>query len=151
EKPTLILLDLNMPDMNGYMVCKAIREIPEFIHTPVIMFTASANESNEIKGFQAGVDDYMAKPFKPRLLLARIQTAIGRNKSKLEANALSHLPGNTLIFQEIESRIKSKKKFSVFYMDLNDFKAFNDRYGFLHGDAAIQLSADILSRCFKSS
>ncbi len=145
EEPQLIVLDVDMPDMNGYQVCKKIREVAYLQHTPVIMLTARTEEKSELSGFEAGVDDYITKPFKPKGLLARIESAIGRSTRQLEANALTHLPGNQVIFKEIEDRIHDGGKFSVLYMDLNNFKAFNDRYGFVKGDEAIGLTADILT------
>ena len=73
EQPHLIVLDIDMPDMTGFEVCKKLREVPYLHHTPVIMLTARSEESSEVKGFEAGVDDYITKPFKPKGLLARIE------------------------------------------------------------------------------
>jgi len=148
EKPDLILLDVGLPDMNGYEVCQKIRAVPELKYTPVIMLTAYTREKDEVTGFSVGADDYVAKPFKPVALLARIQTAIGRNRRELDANSLTHLPGNMSIIQEIEARIATKGPLSVLHFDLNSFKAFNDRYGFVRGDAAIKLTAEILGKSF---
>jgi DNA-binding response OmpR family regulator len=147
-RPDLVLLDVELPDMSGYDVCKKIRSISEVRHTPVIMLTAHALEKEELAGFSSGADDYVAKPFKPARLLARINSAIGRNQRELDANALTHLPGNQAILEQIQSRLASGNPFSVLYFDLNNFKAFNDRYGFVHGDRAIQLTANILLRHF---
>ena len=144
--PDLVLLDVELPDMSGYEVCKRIREIPSARYTPVIMLTAHNLEKEEIAGFSSGADDYMPKPFRPALLVARINTAIGRNVRELDANALTHLPGNRAIILEIHKRLGLEAPFSVLYFDLNNFKAFNDRYGFVRGDAAIRLTAQILDR-----
>src|ERR1044071_9241939 len=139
EQPHLIVLDVDLPDLSGYDVCKKIRKVSYLQNTPVVMLTARSGEGAEVHGFESGADDYISKPFKPKGLLARIETAIGRSTKQLDANALTHLPGNQAIFKEIEERIESGEKFSVFYMDLNNFKAFNDRYGFVRGDQAIKL------------
>jgi diguanylate cyclase (GGDEF)-like protein len=144
--PDLILLDVGLPDMSGYDVCKKIREQPATRHTPVIMFTAHTLDKDEVTGFDAGADDYIPKPFKPARLLARITAAIGRTVRELDANALTHLPGNRAIIDEIQKRILAGGAFSVLYFDLNNFKAFNDRYGFIRGDQAIKLTAEILQR-----
>lgn len=146
QRPDLVLLDVELPDMSGYEVCKRIREIPAVRYTPVIMLTAHNLEKEEVAGFTSGADDYVAKPFRPALLLARINTAIGRNVRELDANALTHLPGNRAIIQEIQKRIAVEAPFSVLYFDLNNFKAFNDRYGFVRGDQAIRLTAQVLER-----
>jgi len=144
--PDLILLDVGLPDMSGYDVCKKIREQPATRHTPVIMFTAHTLDKDEVTGFDAGADDYISKPFKPARLLARITSAIGRSVRELDANALTHLPGNRAIIDEIQKRISTGGPFSVLYFDLNNFKAFNDRYGFVRGDQAIKFTAEILQR-----
>lgn len=148
EKPDLILLDVELPDLSGYEVCQKIRELPTGRHTPIIMLTAHSMEKEELRGFRSGADDYIAKPFKPAKLLARIETAIGRNARELNANALTHLPGNVAILEEIQNRIQSSEPFSVLYFDLNNFKEFNDHYGFVRGDDAIQLTAKILIDAF---
>lgn len=150
EKPDLILLDVELPDTSGYDICEKIRTIPIGLHTPVIMLTAHAMEKEELRGFRSGADDYIAKPFKSARLVARIETAIGRNVRELDANALTHLPGNMAITQEIQLRIADNREFSVLYFDLNNFKAFNDYYGFIRGDQAIQLTAKILNNCISS-
>jgi len=146
--PDLILLDVEMPDMNGYEVCRQIRGVVEIQHTPIIMLTAHTQEKEELNGFRSGADDYIPKPFKPVRLLARINTAIDRNLRELDANALTHLPGNHAIVEEIQRRIETGMPFSVLYFDLNNFKAFNDRYGFVRGDEAIRLIAKILTEAF---
>jgi diguanylate cyclase (GGDEF)-like protein len=146
HRPDLVLLDVELPDLSGYEVCKRIREIPSSRYTPVIMLTAHNLEKEEVAGFNSGADDYVAKPFRPARLLARITTAIGRNVRELDANALTHLPGNHAIIQEIQQRVSSEAPYSVLYFDLNNFKSFNDRYGFVRGDQAIRLTAQVLER-----
>ncbi len=148
EAPSLILLDVGLPEINGYNVCKKIRDIPALRHTPIIMLTAHSLDTDELSGFKAGADDYLTKPFKPARLLARIETAIDRNLRELDANSLTHLPGNKNIVDEIQNRIQLNGEFSVLYMDLNNFKGFNDRYGFVRGDEAIKMTSEILVECF---
>jgi diguanylate cyclase (GGDEF)-like protein len=151
DRPDLIVLDVELPDMSGYEVCRAIRATPELQHTPVIMLTAHALEKEELSGFAAGADDYMAKPFKPSRLLARIETAIGRLERTLDANPLTRLPGNVSIQTELAHRIQTNNPFAVLYFDLNNFKSFNDRYGFMRGDAAIKLTAEVLTKMFAAA
>lgn len=146
QTPDLILLDVGLPDMSGYEVCRKIRELAPTRHTPVIMFTAHNQDKDEVTGFDAGADDYIPKPFKPAKLLARITAAIGRSVRELDANALTHLPGNRAIIDEIQKRIAGNAAFSVLYFDLNNFKAFNDRYGFIRGDQAIKMTAEIIQK-----
>jgi len=80
-KPDLILLDVMMPVMDGIEACKQIKSDPLFVQTFVVFLTARAEEYSEIAGFNAGADDYISKPIKPRVLLSRL-SAILRRKNK---------------------------------------------------------------------
>jgi diguanylate cyclase (GGDEF)-like protein len=139
--PDAILLDVDLPDIDGYSLCRTMRRTSALRNRPIIMFTALDDPRNEIAGLRAGADDYLTKPIDTERLLARLSSAISRNIRELDANPLTHLPGNASILQEIERRILLGDPFAVIYGDLNNFKAFNDRYGFLRGDEAIKLAA----------
>ncbi len=76
EKPDLVLLDVMMPRMNGWDVCRTIRETHQ---TPIIMLTARSEESDELQGFELGADEYIAKPFSLKILLARIEAVLRRH------------------------------------------------------------------------
>ena len=76
----LIILDLMLPGMNGLEVCKAVRNYPEIHSVPILMLTAKGEEQDIVAGLNAGADDYVTKPFSPKILLARIQTLLRRNK-----------------------------------------------------------------------
>lgn len=85
RKPDLILLDLSLPDMTGFEVCKVLRERHRTI--PVIMLTARKEESDKLRGFETGADDYVTKPFSVKELLARVKAVMARSEHKLEAQA----------------------------------------------------------------
>jgi diguanylate cyclase (GGDEF)-like protein len=141
SRPDAIILDVDLPDTDGYTLCRAMRRTSTLRTVPIVMLTALADKRNEIAGLRAGADDYLTKPIDTERLLARIENALSRNIRELDANPLTHLPGNTSILQELERRLKGQEPFAVLYGDLNNFKAFNDRYGFLRGDQAIKLAA----------
>lgn len=145
--PDAILLDIDLPDIDGYSLCRSMRRTSTLRTVPIVMLTALADKRNEIAGLRAGADDYLTKPIDTERLLARLNNAISRNIRELDANPLTHLPGNTSIFQEIERQLQIQAPFAVIYADLNNFKAFNDRYGFLRGDQAIKLAAQCLVLC----
>jgi CheY-like chemotaxis protein len=73
-KPNLILLDVNMPDMDGYDACRQLKKIQELAEIPVIFITANDDPESLVKGFQAGAVDYIAKPFKQEEVLMRVET-----------------------------------------------------------------------------
>ncbi|MFB0528209.1 MAG: response regulator [bacterium] len=144
ESPDLILLDILMPKVDGYQVCREIRGDLLLTNIPIIMLTVKGGEIDEIKGLGIGADDYIIKPFRPGVLLARVKMVLKRTLRGLEANPLTRLPGNTAIIEEIEERIDGNRLFAVLYFDLDNFKAFNDRYSFELGDNVIQQTARII-------
>lgn len=108
------------------------------------MLTGKGEVEDKVSGLEAGVDDYMVKPFEPQELLARIRMLIRRSNVNLDANPLTRLPGNVSINRELEGKIKRNESFAVLYIDLDNFKALNDYYGFQKGDELIKETARIL-------
>ena len=139
--PDAILLDVDLPDVDGYSLCRSMRHTSTLRTVPIVMLTALSDKRNEIAGLRAGADDYLTKPIDTERLLARLENALSRTMRELDANPLTRLPGNTSILQEMERRLRLQEEFAVIYADLHNFKAFNDRYGFLRGDQAIKLAA----------
>lgn len=82
----LIILDVMMPKMNGWQVCKEIREHSQ---VPIIMLTAKAEERDELQGFQLGVDEYITKPFSPKILVARVEAVLKRSRQNMEDGVLA--------------------------------------------------------------
>lgn len=146
DSPDLIILDCVMPEMDGYEVAKAMREDPVLMSKPVIMLTGKDTEYDEIKGLALGIDDYIIKPFNPSVLIARVNAILQRKQQSMSANPLTFLSGNTVIKAEAEKRISNNLPFAMIYIDLTNFKSFNDKYGFQRGDEVIKSTANILIR-----
>ena len=144
-QPDVVLLDLMMPHMDGYEVARRIRnhQNPSIANVPIIIVTAKGETEDKLRGFEAGADDYITKPFGPQELLARVRAKIRRVEVDSSLSPLTRLPGNLAIETELRRRIDAAEAFAVIYIDLDNFKAFNDVYGFTHGDEAIQLIARI--------
>ena len=121
-KPDLILLDVMMPVVDGIEACKSLRELPEFKTTFIVFLTARSEEYSEIAGFNAGADDYIAKPIKPRVLLSRINAILRRkDKDKKEEQKLQ--VGDLVIDRESflvyrgEQKIQlAKKEFELLFL-----------------------------------
>jgi len=142
-QPDLVLLDLMMPHMDGYEVARRIRNHrnPSIANVPIIILTAKSETDDKLRGFEVGADDYITKPFGPAELIARVRAKIRRVEVDSSLSPLTRLPGNLSIEADLRRRLDAKERFSVLYLDLDNFKAFNDVYGFTHGDEAIQLVA----------
>ena len=143
-KPNIVILDVNMPKLTGFEVCDKIRENSSTCLIPVIMLTSLTKTKDKITGIKLGADEYLGKPFEPFEIIARVEGLLKRTKVSLSANPLTGLPGNVSIEAEITKNIESKSDFSVAYLDADNFKAFNDKYGFERGDSIIRLMAVIL-------
>jgi len=144
KNPELIITDYNMPVMNGLEFCRQLRRDILLRHLPVIMLTGKSETKDMVTGIESGADDYLVKPFEPETLLARIRMILKRTTRSLDANPLTHLPGNSSIMEEFQSYIDADKPFAVGYADLDKFKVYNDKYGFEHGDEIIRALARIL-------
>jgi len=95
--PDLVILDIMMPDMDGYEVCRHIRADPATADLPIIMFTAKSMVSDKVAGFQAGADDYLTKPVHPDELASRIEAILARSKRK-KAEEIPHTKARMIAF-----------------------------------------------------
>lgn len=151
ERPDLIILDVMMPAIDGFEVCKILRADITTRFIPVIILSAKGEVSDRIEGLVIGADDYITKPFNHDELIARVDTLLRRNELSLDANPLTRLPGNISIERELTKRITEKKRFAIGYIDLDNFKAYNDRYGFALGDRVIFDTGHIIKSVLQQS
>lgn len=146
----LILLSTEMERIGGRHVIEKIRQVPAFNTIPVILMTSEDRIAELVLSQDRGFDDFLIKPFNPLVLQLRVALNISRARQRGEANALTHLPGNPSIDRVIRKKIESGEKFSVLYMDINNFKSFNDRYGFDKGDDVLRQMATLLVQTSQS-
>lgn len=142
--PDLVLADVMMPGLNGVELTQQLRDDPRTASCTIILVTAINDAAAKLEGFDAGADDYIVKPFDIVELLARVKGALRRAKVLRAQSPLTRLPGNVRIQEEIEVRVRRQTHFSLLYVDLDNFKAYNDKYGFLQGDRVIQMTARVL-------
>jgi DNA-binding response OmpR family regulator len=140
-QPDLILLDVMMPKLDGFEVCERIRADTRTKYISIIMLTARSLSADRVVGLTAGADDYIIKPFDPTELLARVKSTLRRAREMRALNPLTQLAGNVQVQAELSDRVDKGEPFALLYADLDNFKAFNDHYGFLRGDEAIKLLA----------
>ncbi len=144
ETPDLLLLDLMMPKIDGFEVCKRIRQNCQTSQIPIIMLTAKSDLPDKIKGLKDGANDYLVKPYSNEELLLRVQNVLEWSKQQKQANPLTGFAGNKAIEKELQRRIENEEPFAFLYMDIDNFKAYNDYYGYQKGDESILFLADII-------
>ncbi len=142
--PDLILLDLMLPKLDGIEVCRRLKSGFLTSRIPIIMLTARKEMKEKVRGMEAGVDDYITKPFSRDELEARIKMVLERTRSQRESNPLTGLPGQVSIQEHIEGLLQTHTPFTLIYVDLDGFKGFNDYYGYTKGDEVIKLFAQVL-------
>jgi diguanylate cyclase (GGDEF)-like protein len=155
EAPDLILLDIVMPEMDGYEVCARLKADPRTRTIPVIFVTAMDLEEDETKGLALGAIDYITKPIRPPIVRARVRNHLELKRYRDLLERLTTTDGLTGIanrrrfdaFLESEwSRARrSQKPLSLIMLDIDFFKAFNDHYGHLAGDDCLRQVAQCLA------
>lgn len=155
----LILLDIVMPNLNGLQVCRTLKTDPKTRRIPIIFITAKTDEDSIEDAYDAGGDDYVSKPFKPREVLARVKILLERSQllKKLEYLA-SHDPMtgicNRRRFFELSERCFDQTNPPVMFaaiLDIDHFKRINDTYGHPGGDEAIRHLSTTLGKRLPSS
>lgn len=149
--PEMVVLDYALPFKTGFDITLEMRANPLYANTPIMILTAVSDKQLKLKGLSLGIDDYMIKPVDTDELIARIRMIMKRTRQVLDSNPLTKLPGNPSIQANIERRLSRKEKFAVLYLDLNNFKAFNDIYGFEAGDKVIKSAATLIVNRTKNS
>ena len=152
--PDLILLDIMMPEMDGYDACKKLKENEQTKDIPVIFITAMKDEGNEVKGFDLGAVDYITKPFQPAIVKARVKVHL---KMKWQADILRQMASidvlteipNRQNFEEVFDRewkraVRNKAQISLAFIDIDFFKQYNDVYGHGRGDQCLKEVAQAL-------
>ena len=142
--PQLVLADVMMPNMDGFELTRRLRQDPRTATVSVIMLTARGLSADKLEGFAIGADDYIVKPFDTPELLARIRGVLNRASDTRSLSPMTGLAGNVAIEDEIERRVAAAIPIAILYADLDHFKAYNDRYGFLRGDEAIRETARVI-------
>ncbi len=143
-QPHLVLLDLMLPGVDGYALCQALKRNRATASIPVVLLTGQGETERLIRGIEAGADDYLLKPVHMAELQARLELVMQRLERARQASPLTGLPGNVIIEREVETRIRTDARFAVCYSDLANFKAFNDTYGYVHGDRVLKWLAQII-------
>lgn len=157
----LVLLDVVMPGMNGYEVCRRLKASEHTAGVPVIFLTARDEASDEQEGFAAGAVDYIVKPFRGPLVNARVRTHVELKRKTDQLASLALLDGLTgianrrrfdeVLRAELRRMARAGTPLALVMLDVDYFKAFNDRYGHLAGDDCLRTVASCLAETLRRS
>jgi PleD family two-component response regulator len=143
-RPDLVLLDIMLPGISGLEVCRILRQNWLMFSVPIVMLTTLSSLNEKLKGISSGADDYLTKPIALPELQARVMMHLQRSRRERDLNPLTGFPGNREIEAEIQRRLAKEEVFGLAYIDLDNFKPYNDQYGFHMGDRVLLALALLL-------
>ena len=148
--PSIIIVNEDAIKVDVIELCKKIRNDDDNSITPIIVVSSNSNRQHRIDILKESVEYYIKKPVNTQYLYFTIKNLGRLININRRISPLTGLPGNVQIHAELKKKISNKEDFSVLYLDLDNFKAYNDIYGFLKGDEIIKYTADIILRCVHS-
>ncbi|WP_394146833.1 diguanylate cyclase [Shewanella atlantica] len=155
-QPDLILLDVVMPEMDGYEVCKRLKANPLTQNVPIIFVTGRDSDDEEEYGLQLGAVDYITKPIRPAIVTARVYTQIMLKQKSDELRNMALHDQLTQLYnrhflleaanQKIAESVRHNNSLSILMMDIDHFKQVNDQFGHQAGDGVLQAVAQVLAQ-----
>ncbi len=141
--PHLIVLDIMLPDIDGYEVCKTLRTYTRTSHIPIIFLTQKDERSDKLQGLELGADDYLTKPFDIEELRLRVYNAIARSERESLTEPHTNLPSGQLIEDQLR-QIIHQDGWAYIDIRLNHFDEFKEAYGFVASDNILRFTAMLL-------
>jgi PleD family two-component response regulator len=142
--PNVVVLDIQLPDIDGYEVCRQLRSNLRTSHIPIIFLTQKDERSDRIAGLELGADDYITKPFDIEELRLRIQNAMKRAHDTSLTDPTTGLPSGKLIEEQLK-RLMSKPTWAILYIGINAIDVFNNVYGFIAKDDVLRFVGLVMS------
>lgn len=153
-QPDLILLDVEMPGMNGYEVCKHLKSQPETCDIPIIFVTGLEGDKDEEKGLALGAVDYIIKPIRPAIVIARVKTHVTLKLQRDKLNKMAFFDQLTGLYnrhyliematKKVSRALRHNYDLWVLMIDIDHFKHINDNYGHPMGDQILKQVAEVL-------
>jgi len=150
QLPNLIVLDINLPDMSGYDVCRELRTTTRTSHIPIIFLTQKDERSDKIAGLELGADDYVTKPFDIEELKLRVQNAISAVKRQQQIDPISNQPTGSLIEEHLRDLMHTSKQWVYVDVKIGSFEPFSEVYGWQAGDEVIRATSLMIAEVIDS-
>lgn len=144
QLPNIVVLDIMLPDIDGYEVCRQLRSNLRTSHIPIIFLTQKDERSDKIQGLELGADDYITKPFDVEELRLRVKNAIARATYESLTNPTTGLPSARLIEDQLR-RLLRRDNWGIIYIGIDRLEPFKEVYGFVAGDEVLRYTAMVLS------
>lgn len=141
QLPQLIVLDIMLPDIDGYSVCRELRQTTRTSHIPIIFLTQKDERSDKIAGLELGADDYITKPFDIEELKLRVKNAIDRVDREKSMDPRSNLPSSKLIEEQLRELMRKRETWTYIDFKINNFEPFQELYGFVAGTEVLRFMA----------
>ena len=149
--PSLIVINEDAIDRNVVDLCRKIRKDEDNTITPVIVVSSKGEREHRLSILQESIEYFIKKPVDEKYLYYTVKNINRLLSTNRRISPLTGLPGNVQIHAELKKRLLRKEEFCVLYLDLDNFKAYNDVYGFLKGDQIIEFTADTIIKCIHDS
>lgn len=144
--PSLLIIDEDNTDINIVEFCKSIRSNEDNSITPIIVVSSQREKEHAVDVLKTDVQYYIKKPIDDEFFYYTIKNIVGLLTKNRRISPLTGLPGNVQIQTEMKKRLLNKETFAILYFDLDNFKAYNDVYGFSNGDEIIKFTARTISK-----
>jgi len=142
--PNIIVLDIMLPDIDGYEVCQRLRNNLRTSHIPILFLTQKDDRSDKIAGLELGADDYITKPFDIEELRWRVQNVLKRAQYENLTNPTTGVPSSKLIEEQLK-KLMRRNGWTILYIGINGFEPFKEVHGFVAGDDILRFVAIILT------
>jgi PleD family two-component response regulator len=144
DLPNVIVLDIQLPDIDGYEVCRRLRGSLRTSHIPILFLTQRDERRDKIQGLELGADDYITKPFDIDEVKLRVQNAIKRQQWENLTNPTTGLPSGKLIEEQLRL-VMRRDKWAILYVGILHIEGFNEAYGFVAGDDIFRFASIVLN------
>jgi CheY-like chemotaxis protein len=142
--PNVVVLDIQLPDIDGYEICRSLRSNTRTSYVPIIFLTQKDERSDKIAGLELGADDYITKPFDIEELKLRVEGAIRRSQREALTHPVSNLPAGKLIEEQLKQIKDSSEPWKLLYFGIRNVAAFREAMGPIHVNEVIVFLADVM-------